>query len=430
MKVDFVLLVFLLLSLGSVAQPASTANLKLPSEMEFDALMSRIGPIASEQRDYEGIAEELYEIMRKYPNSPGASLAVSTLRGWVNEGLVTDSEAQAVYDESAVQGESTAEVGALLDYFQGRTVTSNRQATQENLDSLFQIAERDAGTLSGYLASASLVTIHRQLGNNAAAFEALERFFSSYPMGQNDYVVAESLERDLVFLDAELAALIEGPEEGYLRYEEIATSFAGIKIYDLIALWSAGEVAMEAGLNDEAIAAFEELSRRYAYTDDSRVIVAKFKVAEAYLHKREFQKARDIFASLKLEFRDTGYEKEAGDWLKFVAEVEALDKSGTNVQEADIDGEILAMAKRHSAVELPPAVEAPEHELDTPKIAGSNNTPIAGGQSAMSLSGALNGLPVPKETSHLMPNSATVFIIAVLIVAILVALGWRHKYGK
>lgn len=364
----------LLLPLAVVAQADSVSRTKLPSELAFDDLMARVGLLPPDERNYEEIVSELVEIVQDYPNSPGAELAVDTASLWNQKGLISSGLAQSVFDEAALQYQSFAEVSEALEDIEE---AKDPQRARETLSRLSEIADQNVGTYSGYLASMNLIELYKEAGDDTAAFAESREFFARYPLGATDFTISESRLWDLILLDAELTVLVASPAEGIARYEEIADYYSGVKIYDLPALWSAGETAIEAGLNDEAIRIFKKLTARYDYEDESRVIVAKFRIAEAFMRKGDFATARQAFTALQTEFRDTAYAQEASGWLEHLADTEArkqgmeasVPSDGANIPQTPRgDTDSLALEKvaviAHPAKSRPDMAIEPETEAD------------------------------------------------------------------
>ena len=294
-----------------------------PSMREFKAIFNDVAKIPPEERDYASMLLKIRGLCERYPGSKASSMSLIAVKHWLDGGRVTEAEAKPLLDLRDKDYPGKAEVEKALVMYNDAKKREDTDALREVARALEEIRTELPGTRAGHDALSNLPAVYRRLGQHTHALEAARAYLAEYPPRRTDYRGSESKANAITFTEAGLTARLEGVDAGLKRHKEIAKRYANNTGFVITALYRAGELALEHNRFDEAIDLFSEIVDRFPKNEDQRVTLARFRIGEALLKRRDPAAAMEVFQELLQEHRNTRQGEEAQEYIEYTQHIAA-----------------------------------------------------------------------------------------------------------
>ncbi len=230
----------------------------LESDRVFAELMGEIRDIPSAERDYSELVRRCEEVCVRFPNSKAAMLCIKAGELWLEKGLVTTEQANRLVAYRDRFDPGKTEMVALVADYRKATAELDVQGARAVCERIEAVAEKYPGTLTRYNALANLPGMYVRCGDYDRARGASARYMAEYPPQKTDVYSSSTMEHANVFIDANLVVRTVGVDEGIGRFRQIADMYRGEAGYEVPALFSGGQLALD---NDRLEMALELFSR-------------------------------------------------------------------------------------------------------------------------------------------------------------------------
>lgn len=295
--------------------PGNLAWQKKPSEQAFQKIFDGM-PHDPRQRDYRAILANITQLCRDYPGSDAAYRCIFAVERWEESHLISTTDANRIIALKEAFNPARERLKALSQQasiaIQNRDIAIIHQIVAE----LRNIAKLHPGTVSEFVALGEIGPLYDSILDHANALNAVETFVTKYTYDSVDYPSVDTAIPANLLLQARLVSRTRSLDKGLERYRAISQLFSG-RPQGLASLMEAGELALKNHREEEAITFFENIITKYSPDQDDRVVVARFRIAEANLKLGRTDNAVQLLQKIAVEMHGTRWEREANELITF-----------------------------------------------------------------------------------------------------------------
>ncbi len=301
--------------------------------------MRDIGAQSPENRDYAAAIDRMVEFCRKYTASTSARAVRRNAEIWFEEKLISRSEVdrvRRVFDEADPAAEEMKEIKPRLEAAFASTDIEALKSIAERLEA---IRQEYPGTQSCYDAMSALPSIYARVGDHARARQATDRFLDAYPAESTDQNGNEHRQFMLELQGAIRTANWESLEQGLEDLAGMQSRYGDKAEFGMRIVANAISLALNGNRTDDVIDMGEEALEQYSQLRDSdRYIVVKAKVGEAYIRKKEYEKARKIYHEIQSQYPGSVRSDSAQVMLDQIDELVAIDRGEHRIPVSQVLG--------------------------------------------------------------------------------------------
>jgi tetratricopeptide (TPR) repeat protein len=308
-----------------IAQDAAIDRASLsPSQRDFMLLMETINSQPPSQRDYSACIDLMEAFCLKYPVTSSARAVLHNAKIWLDNKLISEREYQRInkiMKNADPQFDEMQKIKKELEIAREKHDISSLKSILVKLES---IIEKYPDTQSAYNAMTAVPSIYFEIGDYNKHQEWTKRFIDKYPKEKTDQSGNDHKIFSLQLQDANQTGNRIDVDSGIEKYKKIITDYENNPQYALLAISDMFSLALAKKRPDIVISMGENVLNKYIrYKDDDTYILIKAYIGDAYIQKKEYDKAKNIFQEIKTNYPNNQRVISASIMIKYIEELKA-----------------------------------------------------------------------------------------------------------
>lgn len=295
--------------------PGNRAWLAKPSEQAFEAVFKNV-PHDPRNRDYPALLAKIAALCDSYPGSDAAYRCIFAVEQWAKMGVVPPEDSERFTALRERFNPAKARLKELSAQVTQAELARDARAIRRIISDLRQIAEQYPGTVSEFIALGEIASLYDSILEHQNSLTAADAFLSKYQYDAVDYPSADTSIPANMLLRARLISRTQSLDKGIASYLATAQLFQG-RPQGLTALMEAGELTLKNRRENDSIDIFEQIVAEYSPQSDERVVVARFRIAEAHLKLGQADEAVSLLEKIATELPGTRWERESHDLINY-----------------------------------------------------------------------------------------------------------------